>query len=459
MEGRRNRGLVAASAWLAAAALTTAAADAGTVYVPLAGEHGVGTARYTAQVWVGNESDVPRNYTTRFVANNADGAQGGKPGGQHALAGRRSALVTAGLAANGTGLLEISGAPQLFVAAHLVANGVVRAALPVITSENVLAAGTTTAVLGFARSAAEISGFTIVNLGHAAARCAVSPWSALGERLTAPITLEMPPLTQQAYPDALAAIGRQQATGVRFTATCDQAFYAFGMLYRPATGEAHLLPPAASASSNLTPPAGGGGGGSLTCPTGATCFSRAGAFFTTTQAEPERYYKWIVPESTQFRRIEVTFQMTLNKWDKNKNGFYSLFYLPRNGKWLVKGQGGGGVGLLVARQKGVITAETTFDLPFPQLQAMRDKSAQLVPGRTYSVYYVYDAENGRWELKVTDVATGQHLADLDGKLMAKSKRLTGASFYGIQFSDRYIAGTDHVPLWATWKNLLVAGFH
>jgi hypothetical protein len=452
-----------------------APAEAGTVYVPLAGDTVVQGVHYTTRVWVSNHSVVPRRFTTRFVAADA------KAGASSAhTVGPQSTMLLTDLAGGGkAGILELSGAPQLVVNAQLVSmpGAAVRTALPVISSANVVLPGGTASAQGLVRSGAEVSGLSVFNLGQSAASCTISAWTAAGKRLGPPQSLRLPARAHQVYPDILAAFGQEAVAGARVATTCNKPFHAFAMAFRPATGEAYLLPAGESATSVLQPlrddgnpgrdgggggNAGGGGGPgdgggdsgkpAAGCPTGASCYTQNGAFFTTTAKEPYRYYRWNVPAGTQFKRIEVDFQMTLHKWDKNRNGFYTMFYLPRGGKWL-----GHGVALLVARQKGVITAETTLDLNGNRVQAVRDKKAQLQPGQTYHVRYVYDAENRRLRVLVKD-SKGRVVSDMNEPLQAKSRAIVSNGWFGVQFSDPYIKGTDHVPMWATWRNLVIAGY-
>ena len=485
-----KRGLVRTGSVAALAmALCSAAApaQAGTVYVPLAGDATIQGVPYTTRLWVSNASASPRRFTTRFAA---DGAGTTGRGGAHTVAAQRSMLLTDLAGAGKPGILELSGAPQLVVNAELLSNGVVRTALPVVSSKNVFLPKSDATVQGVVRSATEVTGLSLFNLGRSAATCSVSAFSASGQRLGKAQSVRLAARAQTGWGDVLGAFGQSALAGARVTATCDKPFYTFALVYQPTIGGAYLLPPGESTASVLEPirdfgggddapgpgdgpsgpggkddqgdddgaPTGGSGdddgGGSADCPAGAaSCFTKGGSFFTTSQQDQHRYYKWAVPAGTKFKRVEVAFQMTLHKWDKNRNGFYTIFYMPRNGQWL-----GNGVGLLVARQKGVVTAETTLDLRGNRIQAVRDKTADLQPGHTYDVRYVYDADSRRLHLTMTDVANGRMVVELHETLQANSRTVNSNGWFGVQFSDPYIRGTDHVPMWATWRNLVIAGY-
>lgn len=472
-----------------AVALGSAAAPAhaGTVYVPLAGDTVVGGVQYSTRVWVSNNSDATRRFTTRFVPDGLDGTKRGRDTGSYAVGPQKSQLVTDLAGGGNPGILELSGAPQLAVTSQLVAGGAVRANLPVISSQNVFKAGSTVALQGLVRSDSQVTALSLFNLGKQAATCSLTAWRADGSRIAAPAKVQLRARSQHTAVDTLGSLGQAQASGARVTVSCDRQFYAFGLVLEPHTGSAYVLPAGESAGSALEPArsdgddpptrGGGGGGGNAgpgeggnnggggkggndggdqggatACPPGASCFIRDGAFFTTTQQEQYRYYRWPVPAGTRFKRIESSFRMTLNKWDKNPNAFYTMFYLPRGGKWL-----GHGVGLLVARQKGVIAAETTLDFRGHGSQTIRDHSAKMQPGGTYDVKYTYDAERRRLKLLVKDIK-GNVLVNLDQPLQNNRGVVVSDGWFGIQLSDPYVRGTDHVPMWATWRNLVIAGY-
>jgi hypothetical protein len=296
-----------------------------------------------------------------------------------------------------------------------------------------------------------------VNLGHSAAHCRIDTWNAAGARLSDEIRLTLPALSQQLYVDALGILGAAEASGARFTTSCDQPFYAFGVVYRWSTGEAYTLLPAAAADrSSLAPPT-AGPPPQAGCPAGATCFLRSGAFFTPTKTDPVRRYDWDVTQGQRFSRIEVSFEFTLHKWDKNSDAFYTLFYLAGGGKWFDSTGRGHAPALLVTRERGVLTAESTYGMTGKKIQAMRDSSADLVPGETYRVRYVYDAAGREMSVRMID-ARGQVVGEASAGVVAKTTDVESPGWFRVQFSDEYIPGTDHVPLWGTWSDLVVAMF-
>src|SRR5690606_35613079 len=115
-------------------------------------------------------------------------------------------------------------------------------------------------VVGLVRSGGDLSGLALFNLGRAAATCNVSAWSAAGERLGPAKSVRLAARDAQAWGDVLGAFGASNLSGARVTATCDRPFHLFGVVLRPATGDAYVLPAAESADSVLEPFAPGGGG-------------------------------------------------------------------------------------------------------------------------------------------------------------------------------------------------------
>lgn len=436
----------------ALALLGVGAAGAGTLYVPLAGVQSVEGVSYETRVWVSGTDNSERSFTAQFIPGDADGTTTRQDRGEQDVGVRGSVLFT-GLAPDGAlGLLELTGAKQLVVGAQLggTGGGAAAAALPVISADNQFQPGKAADIQGFVKSPDEVSSLVIVNLGHTAASCNVLFRRANGSAVAAATPVAMPPLSQRSFADALGLLGQTAISGARATVSCNKPFYAFGVVFEPAEGEAHVLQPAESLASNLAPP-----GNTAGCPAGAVgCFIREGSFFTTTNDERHRYYVW-APDVVEFGRIEATFKFKLNRWDDNPNGIYTLLYLSRNGKVIPHAYAE-----VVPREKGKILTQVHANAT--QYKVVR---GQLKPGQTYDVHYYYDAANRKFGLHVRN-AQGATVAKFDEALVAPQETIDlrlgqrggQAPYMAIQFSDPPQPGTDHVSMWGTWSDLVVAAY-
>lgn len=451
-KGSPTRGLALGAGLLAAT--LAAPANAGTVYVPLAGEWTVGNTVYSSRIWMTNPGTGAGKYENKFIANDADGTKvaNRKAGGSGNVAPQGLNLLTPLATEGALGMLEVSSAEVLNLSAQVTspAGNLVGMDLPIVSSSNAIEPDTAVDLLGLVRNPEFLSGLVLVNVDQTPATCSVRGWRANGKPIGPAVEVKPKALSHLFFADALGALSVEEISGARLNVTCNRAYYAFAVIFEPAAGDAYLVEPSGSTASSFSPP--GEGGPSGCPPTAAACFQQKGTFFTTTAQEQHRYYRW-APDDRQFSRIEATFKFRLNKWDKNSNGIYTLLYLSRNSKWY-----GHSYALAVLRQRGRVMVEITADLPIGHSQS-RVTNAQVQPGRTYDVKYVYDAANRFYAMTMKDVSSGQTIVNWNERLDTGIRQIDLQKFLGIQLSDPYVSGTDHVPLWGTWSDLVVAGFN
>lgn len=186
----------------------------------------------------------------------------------------------------------------------------------------------------------------------------------------------------------------------------------------------------------------------IPCPTGATCLTLPGTFFTSTRNEPMRIYKLLVPVGRKYRRMETTFRFTLTEWNADPRGIFTLIYLNRNGKFRSNTL----AVIDIARDQRRVHLETTLGLPNvgppAGVQNEREK-VTLQRGTTYDVKYVYDAENLRFHLQMRD-NKGALVVDLEEDLWSTTRQIESRGSFWIQFSEPF--GTSlHVPSLG-WKH-------
>src|SRR5947199_405295 len=121
-----------------------APAFAGEVYVPFASNKTLNGTTYRTKVWVTNPGAVPRSVAVRFIDQGVDGTPAGSPATVTVSPG--GTVLLTNVAPDGrSGIVELNGAPQLFVNARLEA---LSAAGGVLSSANVPVAAVANAVAG-----------------------------------------------------------------------------------------------------------------------------------------------------------------------------------------------------------------------------------------------------------------------------------------------------------------------
>jgi len=129
-------------------------AFAGTVYLPVSTNKTVGSVSYQTRLWLSNPGTSARQVTIFFILENSDGTQRGTAKPQAFTIAANGTMLLTNLAPNGvSGLLEITGAPQILATAHLDglnSQGAIASSgyLPAISSKNMVAKNGTADLLG-----------------------------------------------------------------------------------------------------------------------------------------------------------------------------------------------------------------------------------------------------------------------------------------------------------------------
>ena len=360
------------------------AAQAGTVYVPTPGVSTVGSVSYEAQVVISNAAGQTREVRHLQIANDTDGTQ--RAGSQSTpvqVQAGRSAVVNQG----GTfrGLLELTGLAELRYSARLVPPGQTArlgTALPVITSDNLARANQSLTLQGLLSGGSRATDLTLVNLAHQASQCTVGLFRADGSALAAAATVNLKPLSQAYFANALGNAGA--VTEIRATVTCTRDFYAYALLTDSATGDVATVFPAGSGESLLQIP----GAGSA-CPVGAQCFDAKGLFHKPTQSDPYKRMAF-APAAGTYKKIRMTVDVLHGGWNPaNPGAQHELF-------WMVKNRNFDMFGYATFRGPGnPANANTSLlrhgiGLTHPQkIKILKPFTA--TPGTLYNLEYIYDA--------------------------------------------------------------------
>lgn len=259
-----------------------APAFAGTVYIPVTSGKTVGSATYTTRLWLSNPGAVTRSFSVLFLPAGADGTQRAGAAPQSFTLAAGGTLVLGNLAPAGTsGLLEISGAPQILTTARLDGADPLRAVhgsayVPAVSSKNLMAKNATADLLGLERgTTGPVTNLAVVNLGQTASQCTIRAAQLNGTPIGAAATVSVAPVSVRRFDDALATLGVTAVSDARLAVSCDQSFYAFAEVLGSTSPSAVVITPTLSLDSALAPP------GTVPPPaSGAVIVERSGVFFT-----------------------------------------------------------------------------------------------------------------------------------------------------------------------------------
>lgn len=402
------------------AAFGTVPAHAGRVYVPILDRAGSAGSQHQTEIWVVNNGAEERRYAATFLAAGTNGTsrQGESPRSA-VLGGRTGRLVN--LAAAGTfGMVELDAAPQLLIDARLVntpASGAASStAVPVISSDNALAAGTTAYLVGLARtSAGLVADLDLVNLGDAAMQCTVSFHRADGSQISSNAVVTFLPLSLRHFADALGLLGQTQISDARAAVTCNQQFFAFATLFDPAAAHTSFVFPAASGASTL-------GGDDTTTPPpppgNAIVFTAPGLLHKPTRGNESRAVGVPVSGPLSLSRLVVEWEVVPGPWNPvNTAGAHLCGWLHRgtfrsNTLFNVNAFG---------PNRGEVKNNQNVDLP--RGGVTNDiASLALAQGTRYKIRGVYDAAGGT--VTVTFSTGGQTLATIQHAASAAGGILT-----------------------------------
>ncbi|HEY0781543.1 MAG TPA: hypothetical protein VGE98_03745, partial [Thermoanaerobaculia bacterium] len=293
---------------------TLAPLFAGEVYIPFASNQSVGGVLYKTSVWVSNPGPTERRFTTMFVTAETDGSKAVPAPGSISVSAGGTVLL--GAAPNGTsGILEISGAPQLVVNARLDAigaNGVVLSStdMPPVTQTNVLAANSVAQLQGLKRTAdGTVTDFALLNLSRAAAQCTVKSFRADGTAITAPVVLSLKPLSQRQFNEALAVLGAPNISDARFEATCNQQFFTFAKVYQVSGPQSAFISPSPALVGDLVP---GGPGGPVDTP-GVVTLDAPGTFLRAVNGNSYISYNFPAKAGVPYKLATIEFDMGIGQ--------------------------------------------------------------------------------------------------------------------------------------------------
>jgi hypothetical protein len=326
-------------------------AFAGTVYVPIAPPQKIGDVIYRTQVAVGNPGAVARQLSTTFIGSGRDGTQAGTAPATATVAAHGTLVLTNLTPAGRDGMLEISGAPELAVSAHLEAVSrtgriLSSASLPVVGSDQVVPGGAAAQLQGIGRTSAGVRHrFGLINLGLAEAACAVTAYRSAGTPVGQPVRFTVPALSHNSVVAPLAGFGSALFAEARVEVSCNASFYVYAVQLSP-EGAATVARPSVTLGSDLSAlqgfldradgggdddKGGRGGGGNGdgdddgssdddgSDATGEPVVSQdqlsfPGLFLNARQGNSYRLFDLPLAPGVRYKRVTVDFDLYLNQW-------------------------------------------------------------------------------------------------------------------------------------------------
>jgi hypothetical protein len=234
---------------LALAALLAAPLAAGELLLPLAAGSAADGTAYSTRIWITNPGTVTRRLTYTFIAPGADGTRA-TSGGSLAIPGGDTVLATNLAPAGRSGMLLLTGAPQLSVTPRLEAtgpNGAVRAAAagPLVSGLELAPAGGRLHLHGLShRQGGLITDLYVINASRQPTQCTVDAFRDTGTPIGTTLRFTLPPLSVRVTEKALATFGISAIDEARFAVSCDRAFYAWSRVAKPGGAELNVVTPA-----------------------------------------------------------------------------------------------------------------------------------------------------------------------------------------------------------------------
>lgn len=290
-------------------------AFAGTVYIPVTSNRTVGTTTYVTRLWLSNPGAASRRLSVLFLPANTDGTVRTGLTPQSFTLAPGGTLLLSGLAPTGaSGLLELTGAPQVLATARLdavdtAARTLGSAYVPAISSKNLVAQNGSADLLGLERgTAGPVTHLGVVNLGQRAAQCTVRAARVNGTPIGDPAIVSVPPVSLRRFEDALGLLGVTAVADARVGISCDQDFSAFAEVLGTAAPAVVVVTPSLSLDSTLAPP--GSTPPPPPPPNGTVLVERTGVFFIPAASVSVLDVPVPLVPGAAYKRATIDFDMT-----------------------------------------------------------------------------------------------------------------------------------------------------
>lgn len=392
---------------------------AGTVYVPVLDPNGAGGGVHSTILSISNSATAQKSFSTVFLESERDGTKrSGNPSQGSVFAGRT--ILLNNVAAPGKyGLLEIDAPADLSIEARLTSTppgggNPATAIVPIISSDNLMAAGQTAHVLGLRRDSTrgDFSGLGVVNLSQQQAQCTVKFFRADSTPIGSTTSLGFLPLSLRHFPDALGLLGEAKVSDVRAQISCNQPFYVYGTVFAQTNGQMLFVLPAATGASTLARPGSGGGTTNPPPSGGSVVFTANGLLHTATKGKPKGVVDIALDQPLTVKRMVIDLDFVPGPWNRLKiPGNHAILYLHRG---QFRGNTVANVNAF-GPDKYTVKLNQNVNLGAGAVTSA-EGGISLEQGKTYHLRYVYDAQSRK--VTATISAGGQTVKTLSMDVLA-----------------------------------------
>jgi hypothetical protein len=415
-------------------------AFAGEVYVPFASNKLINGSLYQTRVWVTNASTAVRSCDVRFIEEDTDGTKPGTKTTLNVPAG--VTMVVTNVAPSGkSGILEVSGAPQLTVTSRLdvfAPNGDPAATLnvPVVSTGNVIAAGKTAEIQGLEQTQrGTTTDFGLLNLNRSAAQCTVKAYRANASQISQTVVLTLQPLSVRHFDGALTSLGAGLVSDVRIDVSCDKQFFPYSLVYKPGASEAAFVTPSQTLEGDLVPD------GSTPPPTGGSVVvQQDGVFLAAKQGASYKQVTIPLVNGVQYRKATMEFDLQTGRFPQGL--FAGITSFRRNDRTLF-------FGMIIRgdREKTLLDMGVTDDI------VQGPNGGPWKENTKFHVWYEYDTQTRVLTFKC--YLNGNLVQTLTGRTNHNDLSLNG-KVVSIDFGMTGIAdGAYFPPIGWTYSNLKV----
>jgi hypothetical protein len=262
---------LAPSLLLAAALAVLPTVAQATVYVPVSsGSGGTPGVTYDTRLYIANTGAVPRQVTLTL---------GSASPQTFTVAGGGTLVLTGLVPGGGRGLLAVDGAPQISVAARLVASDPLAAPLstvqaPAVSARQTFAAGGSAQIQGTERTDSTATTLGLVNLAPKATLCTVRAFRTDGTQVAGDAVVTVAAGSLREFDDAWHILGQERIADARFSVSCADPFFVYAKVLSTDGRRTLFLTPDGSLADSA---------GSTPTPTPATetvTVTRPGLFFS-----------------------------------------------------------------------------------------------------------------------------------------------------------------------------------
>lgn len=412
---------------LAVAALSIPPAFAGFVYVPVLDRNGASGSTHLTEVWLSNSGAQERRYGTLFLPANTNGTQRTVPSTKATLLPFRTSKL-AGISSPGApGLLEIEAVSQVLIHARMASSPASgfsgTTEVPVISSDNALAAGSSAHLQGLFRDpSGSYTDLAVVNLANEAATCSIQVFRADGSQLGGTAQIGVQPLSLRSFGDALLILGAASIADARAQISCDRLFFAFAPVFTASRTLLSFVTPSASGASTLPGPTGPG-----PVP-GTIVFERSGQVHIPAAGQEIRILNVPVGQPLSLRRFIAEWDVVPGSWTASKpDGNHNLIWIHR-GKY--RSNTLANVNTFGPPRNGIKNTQNV-DMAAKAV-TMQEVPLALQQGVSYHLRYVYDAEINKVTLTVTSGGATVSTLEMNGSATDKTIKVPATGLF-VQF--------------------------